>query len=123
MREYELETYHRQRGKALGQRLLITLSPNGIIRFSDSAYAALGNPVEVELLFDRDQQVIGIRTPLRAHSDDAFEVRRPLLGGARYISAKAFITFHMLDFGRTRRLVASFRDGVLCVPTRVQDAD
>jgi len=120
---YDFETYHRQRGKALGRALLITLSPNGIIRFSDGAYEALGKPAEVELLFDHDQQVIGIRTPLKAHSNDAFEVRRPLLGGSRYISAKAFVTFHSLDFGRTRRLCASLHGGVLCVPTRVQDAE
>jgi hypothetical protein len=119
--EYEFETYRRHHGRALGQALIITLSPNGMIRLSGGAYEALGQPTDVELLFDREQQVIGIRAPLRARSDDAFEVRRPLFGGSHYISAKSFVSFHSLDFGRTRRLAALFQDGLLCVPTRVQD--
>ena len=115
--EYNFEVYQRQHGRSLGRGLLISLAPNGIIRFSESALAALGNPQYVALMFDRSRLVIGIRN-LERGENDGFQVNRAILGRTCYISAKAFVTYYSLDYGRTRRLPAFMQGRVLCAPLR-----
>lgn len=112
--EYDFETYKRQNRRSLSG-LMITFAPNGVIRFSSAALEALGNPQRVVLLYDKEHKIIGVRNPERTEERDSFQVHRMLLG-ALYISAKAFVTYYDLDYGRTRRLPAFMQAGILCAP-------
>lgn len=93
----------------------ITIRRHGMIALNRPAFAAMGSPTAVELLYDRRDRIVGLR-PVEPRADNAYQVRRasPSDSGPWVISAMAFIRFYDIDTSRTRRWPAFVRGDVLC---------
>ncbi|MDQ2959078.1 MAG: hypothetical protein M3Y42_19245 [Actinomycetota bacterium] len=95
---------------------LVTIQKRGTISLNKSAYAALGEPEAVELLYDRDERVIGLR-PAEPTLEHAYPVRSATGKGAGpfVISAIAFTKFYDIDTGESLRWQAQLIENVLCI--------
>ena len=105
----------------------VTIQRRGAMSMNRSAFIAIGSPDAVELLYDREARVIGLR-PVRATADHAYQVRRSTRAdsGPWVISAMAFMHYYDIDIAKTRRWCAYLDHDVLCVdlnqePTIVQN--
>lgn len=87
------------------------------------AYEALDSPEYVELLYDRDERLIGLR---KADSTvpHAYLVR-PLgkSGTTHVVSGTAFLAFYGIETGTARRWIAEKRDGMLVVDLKQPGTD
>jgi hypothetical protein len=106
----------------------VTIQKRGALSMNRSAFVALGSPDAVELLYDRQARVIGLR-PVRPTADHAYQVRRSTRAhsGPWIISAMAFMHYYDVDITKTRRWSAQLDNDVLCVdlnqePTIVETA-
>lgn len=99
----------------------VTIQKRGTLSLNRSAYVALESPDAVELLYDRDERVIGLR-PVPASDKDASHVRAsaPSDRGPWVVSAMAFTKFYDIDTSTTMRWEAYLDDGVLCVDLRTE---
>lgn len=84
-----------QGGPNQGDRMAvrITLNPRGVILLNRRAYECIGSPGAVELMYDEDEQVIGLRPKDIRHSN-AFPLKTKGTNGRKYtykvISASPF---------------------------------
>ncbi|MGI8761390.1 MAG: hypothetical protein ACR2LF_08895 [Jatrophihabitantaceae bacterium] len=94
----------------------VTIQKRGAISLNKSAYVALDTPDAVELLYDRDKHIVGIR-PVDARAGHAYPLRPSTrsASGPYVISAMAFTKFYDIDTSVTLRWFAYVEDGVLCV--------
>jgi hypothetical protein len=102
------ETFKRQRSRP-DDSPYVTIQKRGTLSFNRAAYAALGEPEAVELLFDREDRRIGIRRvdPSTAH---AYGVR-PLNRGATWLaSGTAFVNYYGIETAVSRRWPAEAVD-------------
>lgn len=97
----------------------VTVQKRGTITLNTAACAALGWPEAVELLYDRDAQVIGLR-PVPVSAPNAAFVRPTTKSGRGpyVISAMAFLRYYQIDTQVARRWSATVEDGVLCIDLR-----
>ncbi len=95
---------------------LVTIQKRGTITLNKSAYSALGEPDAVELLYDRDERIVGLR-PVEASLEHAYPVRPTISrgSGSYVISALAFTAFYDIDTEQPRRWHAHLVDDVLCI--------
>lgn len=95
---------------------MVTIAKRGTISFNKSAFAALGAPAAVELLYDRDERIVGLR-PAPPEAGDAYPVRLASgkENGPYVISAIAFTKFYDILGGQSVRWPAQLIEGVLCV--------
>lgn len=93
----------------------VTIQKRGTISLNRSAFAALGAPDAVELLYDRQRGIVGLRA-IDPRAENAYQVRRTSssASGPWVISAMAFTKFYDIDTSCSRRWVAFLDDGVLC---------
>ncbi|PZS13022.1 MAG: hypothetical protein DLM57_17740 [Pseudonocardiales bacterium] len=93
----------------------VTLLKRGTIALNRSAFAALDEPDAVELLYDRERDIVGLR-PIDPKADHANYVRRssPSPSGPWLISAMAFTKFYDIDTSVSRRWAAHLDAGILC---------
>jgi hypothetical protein len=92
----------------------VSIQKNGVIRLDRSAYVALDEPEGVELLFDREREIVGIRAADPA-ADHAYVVREHSRGSSFLISGKSFAAHYDIDTDQSRRWVA-WKDGdILCI--------
>lgn len=93
----------------------ITIQKRGAISLNISAYAALGSPGAVELLFDREKRIVGLRAvaPTCPH---AYPVRSASGNGSGpfVVSALAFIRYFGLVSDTSLRWDAYLDSDVLC---------
>jgi hypothetical protein len=87
----------------------VTITANGLLIFSWDAYELLGKPEAVQLLYDKDQRIIGIR-PAGREAENTHRVR---LSGryTRVVSARAFCR-HVGIEGESRRWPLTMKDGI-----------
>ena len=99
----------------------ITILRRGTISLNKSAHMALGSPAAVELLYDVDEQIIGLR-PVDPRAKDAYVIREPTSGGKGpfVITAMAFTKFYGIDTSQSLRRIGFLDDGILC--TNLRDA-
>lgn len=96
------ETFKRQRAPVTDQPA-ITIQKRGSISINPPAYEALGRPEHVELLYDREQQLIGIRK-VAADVPHAYVVRP--LGKSEtthLVSGTAFMAWYGIETETARR--------------------
>lgn len=93
----------------------ITLHKRGTISLNRSAYLALDAPNSVELLYDRDRSIVGLR-PVDARAENSYQVRSTSRssGGPWVISAMAFTKFYDIDIRTSLRWPAYLDAGILC---------
>ncbi|WP_143709990.1 hypothetical protein [Kocuria flava] len=94
----------------------MTIQKRGVISLNKAAHDLLDNAETVELLYDRDRQVMALRA-----TDDsaphAYAVRNGSKRGPgqTIISATAFTSHYGIDTTATRRWKPFVEDGMLCV--------
>ena len=94
----------------------VTIQRRGMFSLNRSAFLALGSPGAVELLYDKDDRIVGLR-PVEASARHAYHVRQSTRSssGPFVVSAMAFTKFYDINTSLTQRWVAYMDDGVLCV--------
>ena len=93
---------------------MVTLQKHGVLSLNAAAVAALGSPAAVELLYDRAEQIIGLR-PAEADAPNAYPVWSGKGSAPAQVSAAAFTRYYEIRTGLARRRVAVMKDGVLCI--------
>jgi len=102
----------------LGKQPSVTIQKRGLISINRSAHALMGEPVAVELLYDREQRIVGLRPatedvphayPLRPQSNKQ-EGSGPLM-----VAGTAFTQFYEIDTTVSKRWTPAMQDGVLCI--------
>jgi hypothetical protein len=105
------EIYQRQRTPA-SQEPTVTVQKRGTFSMNAAAYAALGAPEALELLFDREANVLGLRG-VDASVPHAYPLRA--IGKSTWVfSGKAFAQYYGIDVAKSRRYKAIL-DGDLLV--------
>lgn len=95
--------------------LYVTLQRRGLLTFNRAAFEALGRPESVELLYNRDRNVMGIRPADPKHSW-AYKLRREERSGMFKISIAAFRKHYGLpEVTAAARYRAEQHDGMLAV--------
>jgi hypothetical protein len=96
----------------------LTIQKRGTITLNAASYALLDAPAAVELLFDPDEQLLGLRSQDRRLPHVSFvrkANRSP--GGPWVVSAMAFVHHYGIDTSVARQRVAFLDEDVLCVRT------
>ena len=85
-------------GKA--DAIRVSLNARGNIALNLKAIEALGSPEAVVLLFDRSNQMIGLKPSSREVSH-AYEIKRQGTSQSFFVRARSFCTFYGIDIGDT----------------------
>lgn len=87
---------------------VLSLRPSGNLHLNPAARDLLGGAVRVELLFDRERRVVGVRPSQRAEgSPVVFRLRTTRGGGGAIIHAQEFVDHYGLRPGEERQLPVS----------------
>jgi hypothetical protein len=104
----------------LGKRPFVTIQKRGTISMNKAAFVALGEPDTVELLFDSDERIVGLRGV--AHlAEHAYPVRG--VGGdptSYLVAGTAFTKHYGIDTTNSRRWPAELVDDILRVDLKVE---
>jgi hypothetical protein len=99
----------------LGKRPFVTIQKRGIISMNKAAFIALGAPDTVELLFDTDERLMGLRA-VEYLAEHAYPVRGVGDEPTSYLVAGTAFTKHYgIDTTRSRRWPAELMDNILSV--------
>jgi hypothetical protein len=100
---------------------MVTLQKLGNISLNIVAFEALGEPDSVELLYDREECLMGIRAAVE-NCPHAYPVRKQSSGSGFVVSGRAFTQHYniMTDVGRRFRAILD--DGILAVDLKDSDA-
>jgi hypothetical protein len=94
----------------------VTIQKRGVISLNKAAHDLVGNAETVELLYDRDRNVMALRatddSSPHAYAVRAGSQRGP---GQAIVSATAFTAHYGIDTTATRRWKPFVEDGMLCV--------
>jgi hypothetical protein len=94
----------------------VTIQKRGVISLNKAAHDLVGNAETVELLYDRDRNVMALRatddSSPHAYAVRAGSKRGP---GQAIVSATAFTAHYGIDTTATRRWKPFVEDGMLCV--------
>ena len=79
----------------------VSIQKQGIIAFNRAAFASLGEPKAIELLYDRERSLVGLRG-VDASAPHALRVRTSSAGGTYVVSAARFVRHYGIpnDVGR-----------------------
>ena len=83
------EVFHGPARRNRTGRPVVTVQRNGVLRLNSSARRQLGEPAEVELLYDHDARVFGMRV---GSSENAYRVT-----ATGNVSAAAFVRWAKLE--------------------------
>lgn len=103
------EVFKRKR-VALRRAASVTIGKGGQLLLSPVAWLLLDGTEAVDLMFDPDQHVIGIRP---SAADNAFRVSG-YRQRTKIISGRSFLAYFKIEW-RSMRFPAFLHDGVLCV--------
>ena len=94
----------------------VTIQKRGVISLNKAAHDLIDNAETVELLYDRDRQVMALR-PTDDSSPHAYAVRSGSTRGPgqAVVSATAFTAHYGIDTAATRRWKPFVEEGMLCV--------
>lgn len=96
----------------------VAIQKRGLISINRAAYKLLHEPPMIELLFDRDEQVVGLRGASQ-DSIHGYAVRVPERESAPVaISGTAFTNYYGIDTEVSRQWTPELRDGILCIDLR-----
>lgn len=107
------ETFTRQR--RTGRQPFVTIQKKGVISLNGAAFEALDSPDAVELLYDTDARLVGLRK-VDSSVPHAYQVRAPVENHATYlISGAAFMSYYEIDNSRSVRRPARLDGDLLIV--------
>src|SRR5438477_387906 len=97
----------------VGEAPALTLQRSGLISLNRGAHEAMGKPGAVELLFDKEEQLMGLR-PTSLSCANAVRLREQSSGSGFVISARAFVQHFNISIEFAHRHRAELVDGILC---------
>lgn len=106
-----------KRKSPLAKAPSVTIMKRGTVSMTRAAHALLENAETVELLFDRDRNVIGMR-PAAEDSPHAYVLRSQSptkQTGPLILSGTAFTQFYGIDTTTSRRFTPHMEDGILVI--------
>jgi hypothetical protein len=106
------EVFRRQR--ITTDKPSVTIQKKGLFSINAPAFDELGKPEAVEFLYDRENQVIGIR-PVERDADHAYFPRAVGRGSTWLIAGTAFTKFYGIDVSEARRRTVEVKDGTLLI--------
>ncbi len=93
----------------------ITIQRRGTLAINCAAFEALGSPAAVELLFDVDHRILGLRA-IATTDANGYPVRGAGTPSTRYlIAGAAFTKYHNIATEMARRWYAELDDDVLFI--------
>jgi len=94
----------------------VTVQRRGIMSMNRASHRLIGEPEFVELLWDAERQVIGLR-PTDSSNPNAYPVRSQGSGdkGPLLVAGTMFTRYYDINTDESRRWVPEVEDGVLCV--------
>lgn len=92
----------------------VTIQKRGIFSINKAAHKLIGEPETVELLFDKDANIIALRASNELH---AYTIRPQSARetGQVILSATAFTQYYDVDTSVSRRYKPYVEDGMLCI--------
>lgn len=104
-----------KRNAPLAKSPSITIQRRGIFSINKAAHKLMGEAETVELLYDRENRVIGLRPS--AASPHAYAIRQQASRdtGQAILSATAFTQYYDIDTSVSRRWEPYLEDGILCI--------
>jgi hypothetical protein len=112
--EFEWEEFDRRSAPKVSTPI-ITLQKRGNFGINRAAFEAMGRPEAVKLLYDRKQQVIGIRPADDPEARNAYQVRKQPNSDSFLFSGIAFAHRYGIPLGETRRFRSQMRGDVMIV--------
>jgi hypothetical protein len=113
----EYEVYKRDRTPAVSTPA-VTVTQRGVLSINDAAFAELGSPKAVELMYSRADRIIGLR-PVDPAEPHAYVPRtRPSKNrnhGPYTVSGAAFFSYFGIKIDQTTRFTATVQDGILTI--------
>lgn len=95
----------------------VSLNVRGVFTLNQLAYDELGKPDAVELLYDKEAHLIGLK-PSDRTIKYSYEVRRQGENKSYLIGARAFCSYYGIDLTSTRRFdEVTIIDGVMVLDT------
>lgn len=95
----------------------VTVQKRGLISINRAAFALMEKPAAVELLWDPDRRIIGLR-PVPIESPNAYPVRPQVANAERgplLIAGNLFTKFIGLDTDEAHRWTPYMEAGILCL--------
>lgn len=95
----------------------VTIQKRGLISLNRAAHALIGAPDFVELLWDADRRVVGLR-PASAESPNAYPARPQSVKtdkGPILVAGTVFTQYYDIPTEESRRWVVRAEDGILCI--------
>lgn len=114
----DFETFTR-RMIPLVKKPSITIQKRGTMSINKAAHMALGSPAAVELLYDKTEQIVGLRA-VDPVVDHAYPVRAQNNkdDGPFILSGSAFTKYYKINTSEARRFTAEMQGDVLCINLR-----
>ena len=81
---------------------MFTLQARGLLSFNHAAFAALGEPEAVTLLYDPDEHIVALRKSAK-NDANAYRVRRQQQAQSYLVGAQAFTAHYAIPTPRARR--------------------
>lgn len=104
-----------KRNAPLAKAPSITIQKRGIFSISKAAHKLIGEAATVELLFDKDSQIIGIRASEPSPHAYAIRAQTERVGAQVVLSATAFTQYYEIDTSVSRRWEPYMQDDMLCI--------
>jgi hypothetical protein len=112
--DYQWEVFDK-RAVPMTKTPQLTIQSRGTMSMNAACFAMLGGPPAVELLFDRDRKVVGLR-PSTAENPIAYPIRPVGAGQKTYvIAATTFTQYYGIPLGLPIRYSVELVNGVLIV--------
>ena len=107
------ETFTRER--RADRQPYVTLQKKGSISLNRAAFEALNNPEAVELLYDRQANLMGLRR-VDSSVEHSYKVRTPPRGhGTWLVAGGAFANYYEIDISASVRRAARIEGDLLIV--------
>lgn len=91
----------------------VTIQKRGIVSINGPAHALIDKAQVVELLFDRERNIMALRPT--EPSQRTYELRAPSPSGQTMLSATAFTQAYDIDTSVSRRYEPVREDNMLCI--------
>jgi hypothetical protein len=112
-----------KRAATASKNPMLTIQKTGAFSLNRAAYKLLGEPETVELLFDREEKLIGFRA-VSPTSPRAYPVRPQGKNNATFmIAGQAFTKHYDVDTTTARRYAVQMRDGILVLDLKSESVD
>lgn len=96
---------------------VVTVQKKGLIALNRAAYAMIGDPEAVELLWDEDRKIIGLR-PSELTNPNAYPARPQSANSTKgpiLVAGTKFTQFIGMDTSRAMRWIPTIEDEILCI--------